>query len=211
MRKIRHLKIFLLIAAVLLTVGIFWWAGPGPQEELMRRLEGNNTESQFPSQPRGEDLENLADSAELVMEGPRFFGSDKRGRRWEVRAHEARQKGGEGSSVELLEVAAETGESEDLITLNAVRGIYQQGGNRIDLLDGVTVMGHGHILTTSEVNYDMEDRLLRMPNRLTVHGPIGSVEAAQGEARNNGMEMTLTGGVRMHFNAKNEAAKSEGE
>lgn len=198
MRRTRHLKFLLLAAAVLLIVGVFWWAGPGPQQELMERLELQNKQQ---ATSESQQLQALAQSAETVMEAPRFFGADNKGRRWEIRAHEARQKGGESGMVELHEVAAETTDTENkLITLNAVRGLYEQNTGHVDLQDGVTVLAYGHTLSTSEAQYFLEQRLLKLPQRLAIHGPMGSVEAGQGEARNNGRELSLTGGVHVHYN-----------
>lgn len=205
MRKVRHLKVALAAAAIALTVGVFWWAGPGPQEELMRRMGMDEPQPGRVPTTDAEQLKDLADSAELVMEAPRFFGSDDTGRRWEVRAHEARQKGVDGGMVELLEVAAETSDADNRpITLNAVRGIFVQATSHIDLRDGVTVMAYGHTLSTSEAQYGLEERTLALPQRVTLHGPMGSVEAAQGEARDNGREISLTGGVRVYYNPTGE-------
>ncbi|MFO1187143.1 MAG: LPS export ABC transporter periplasmic protein LptC [Alphaproteobacteria bacterium] len=137
----------------------------------------------------------------IVMESPRFIGTDKKNEPFEVVAIKARQNPDERSLIELTGVQGKLTLTSGLgLTVVADKGTLDTA-NRLLVLDGpITVTSSdGYKLTTSEARVDLQAGLLVGRRPILAVGPWGSLTASAFEADRDERTVEFAGRVSIHF------------
>lgn len=137
----------------------------------------------------------------IVMESPRFIGTDKKNEPFEVVAIKARQNPDERSLVELTGVKGKLTLTTGLgLTVVADKGTIDTA-NRLLVLDGPITLtsSDGYKLTTSEARVDLQAGVLVGRRPILAVGPWGSLTASAFEADRNARTVEFAGRVNIHF------------
>lgn len=150
-----------------------------------------------------------ANGRSLAMTNARYFGTDEKGRPYEVTAESVRQGTGGDKIVELTAPKANIKTTDGtVISASASIGVYDHDRQEIDLSGEVTLDQAQGQLRTSQAHITLKDGSARGNAKVTGEGNFGTLEAAGFSYNKDDKVIRFTGPSRLVLNGKN-AAKTE--
>lgn len=138
------------------------------------------------------------DDGRVVMEDPRLSGFDRSGRPYTMVADRAIQSLN-GGGVDLEGVRANvTVSSDSTADITAVRGHYDQDGDKLRLADGITVeTSNGMTIDLKEASIDLSAGDLKSTQPVSIKMPSQTIQSGTLSVGGGGKRLTFGDGVKM--------------
>lgn len=144
-----------------------------------------------------------ANGRSLAMTNARYFGTDDKGRPYEVTAESVRQGTGGDKIVELTAPKANIKTTNgDSISATASAGLYDHDKQEIDLSGEVTLDQAQGQLRTSQAHITLKDGSARGNAKVTGEGNFGTLEASGFSYNKDDKIIRFTGPSRLVLNGK---------
>ena len=151
------------------------------------------------------------DSNGLSMTNARYYGTDDKGRPYTVTAQNVRQQADSDRAVALnLPKAEITLDGGALLSASASSGIYRRDQQVLDLAGDVALFQHdGNELHTSSAHVQLKEGTASGNERISGHGPFGTVEASGFTFSNADKVIRFHGPARLTINSQTTAMPAE--
>ena len=151
-----------------------------------------------------------ANGRSLSMTNARYFGTDDKGRPYEVTAESVRQGTAGDKTVELNQPKADIKSTNgDAISARASSGVYDHEKQEIDLSGEVTLDQAQGKLRTSQAHIMLKDGSARGNAKVTGEGSFGTLEASGFSYNKDDKVIRFTGPSRLVLNGKSTPKSSE--
>lgn len=182
-RFVRHMKIGLTVAAILLTAVILIWP-------LFSQREPGFTLA-------FSELQDYDDT--LRMKQPRFVGVDSRNRLFSIEAQSAFQPAINDEEIFLDTIVADVkSEADSWIALDAPTGVFRQHDEVLELSGQVNVFSNlGYEIHGRQLRLDLKEGVVASEQPVFGQGPFGVFEAGGLDTDVDGAFLRLHSGVKM--------------
>lgn len=168
MTSFRTLKFWILVLLTVVVIGILYW---NTGDDRLLRLSTTQPDISHPPHTNAIATNSSITS---VLTQPRYTGEDTAGRRWEIVADKAVQRGSAGEAwLDLSAVIARWMTQKDEFIITAPLAHYGMGSQTLILTGGVHGQGGGISLTTPAAQGDIAQKQLGGKDGIIVQSSFG--------------------------------------
>lgn len=138
---------------------------------------------------------------DVRMVGPRYAGTDAKGRPFLITAQRALQDANNENMVHLHDLQADLTFDRDVwLSALAPSGLYDTDKQTLELRDGADIYSNkGYEMHTPQVRLDLKNNLAEGEHGVEGHGPLGRMRAERYRFEQNKRHLTLSGGVHVTY------------